>query len=301
MATKHILLTGSTGLLGKQLIAALQEKGYTIVQLSRTPKQQPGVKTFLWDVAKGEIDENCIDGVDLIIHLAGAAIAEKRWTDARKQEIVKSRTESIRLIYDLMKRKPHQVKRVISAGGISFYGDCGDELLKEEHPAANTFLGDCCVQWEKAVDEGRAFGLSTLHFRTGVVLTKSGGALPQLAMPIKFGFGAPLGSGKQYMPWIHQQDVTDMYVHAVENEELTGVYNMVAPNPVTNAQLTKAVAKQLKRPLWLPKVPEFIIKLMFGEMAVVVLDSIRASPLKIEQTGFVFMFPTVESALVEIY
>ncbi|PTR00041.1 hypothetical protein C8P68_102872 [Mucilaginibacter yixingensis] len=301
MATKHILLTGGTGLLGKQLTQALLAKGHTVALLSRTAKQEPGVKTFLWDVEKGQIDEQCIDGVDLIIHLAGAPIAEKRWTDQRKQEIIKSRTESIRLIYNLMKRKPHRVKRVISASGISYYGNNGDTLLKENHPAANNFLGDCCVQWEQAVDEGLQQGLTTVKFRTGVVLTKQGGALPQLAMPIKFGFGSPLGSGLQYIPWIHQQDVTDMYLHAVEHENLSGVYNMVAPNPVTNAQLTKAVAKQLKRPLWAPKVPEFLIRLLFGEMAMVVLDSIRASPLKIEQTGFVFMFPTVEGALMEIY
>jgi uncharacterized protein (TIGR01777 family) len=298
---KHILLTGGTGLLGKQLTDLLIEKGYTVSHLSRRPGNNPKVKTYIWDVPKKLIDENCMDGVDVIIHLAGAGIADKRWTEARKKEVIESRTKSIELIYDVLKKKPHQVKKVISASGTGYYRNSNEELLTEDSPPASNFLGQCCIAWENAVDEGAALGLEILKFRTGVVLTKDGGALPQLALPLRFGIGSPIGNGRQWIPWIHHQDVATMYLYGVEQIELTGVYNMVAPQSVTNAQLTKAVAKQLKRPLWAPKVPAFLIKLLFGQMAILVLGSTKVSPGKIEQAGFRFQYPTVEDALKEIY
>jgi uncharacterized protein (TIGR01777 family) len=298
---KHILLTGGSGLLGKQLTALLINKGYTVSHLSRKPGNDANVKTFIWDVPKGIIDEACVDGVDIIIHLAGAGIAEKPWTDERKKEVIESRTKSIELLYSALKKKPHQVKKVISASGSGYYGDRGDELLTEESSPTPAFLGHCCVLWEQAVDEGATLGLQILKFRTGVVLTKDGGALPQLALPVKFGVGSPLGNGRQWIPWIHHTDVADMYLFGVEQDDLTGVYNMVAPQPVTNAQLTKAVAKQLHRPLWAPKVPAFLLKLIFREMATLVLGSTRVSPLKIEQAGYQFKYPDVTGALKEIY
>jgi uncharacterized protein (TIGR01777 family) len=298
---KHILLTGGSGLLGKQLTDLLLNKGYTVSLLSRKPGNNPKVKTFIWDVKKGIIDEHSVDGVDMIIHLAGAGIAEKRWTDQRKKELINSRTQSIALVYDLLKRKKHQVKKIISASGSGYYPNSADELMTEDSPPAPNFIGQCCVEWEQVVDEGAVLGLAILKFRTGVVLTKDGGALPQLTLPVKFGIGSPIGSGRQWIPWIHHEDVADMYLFGIEHANLTGVYNMVAPNPVTNAQLTKVVAKQLKRPLWAPNVPAFLIKLLFGEMAVLVLGSTKVSPLKIEQAGFVFKYPEVEGALKEIY
>jgi len=248
---KHILITGGSGLLGKPLTKLLLEKGYNVSHLSRTEANIPQVKTFLWDIDQEEIDPNCIKGLDMIIHLAGAGIADSRWTDDRKQEILSSRTKSIELIYSLLKKHPHQVKKVISASATGYYCDRGDELLTEKSPPMVDFLGRCCVAWEKAVDKGEALDLKILKFRTGVVLTDDGGALKQLALPIKFGFGTVLDSGRQWVPWIHLQDAVDMYLYGVENE-LTGVYNMVAPNPVTNFKLTVATATQLNRPLWLP-------------------------------------------------
>jgi uncharacterized protein (TIGR01777 family) len=255
----------------------------------------------LWDIEKGVIDEQCINGVDIIVHLAGASIADKPWTDERKKLIIQSRTKSIKLIYQLLKNETHGVKKIISASGIGYYGDKGEEVLTEHDPPAHDFLGTCCLEWEEAVDEGKALGLSILKFRTGVVLTKDGGALPQLAKLIKFGSGSPLGSGKQWVPWIHWQDVIDMYIHGIKNEDVTGVYNMVAPNPVTNKQMTQAIAKQLHKPLWLPNVPGFALKLFMGEMSTVVLSSTRASSKKIEKAGFTFMYPELTSALREIY
>lgn len=297
---KHILITGGSGLIGKHLTSLLLKKGYTISHLSRSKSNIPNVKTYLWNVEKGEIDANCIDGVDMIVHLAGAGIADKRWTKKRKKTIIESRTQSIRLIYDLLKQKQHQVKKTISASATGYYSDRGNQLLTEQSAPAEDFLGKCCVDWEQAVDEGRALGLQTLKLRTGVVLTKDGGALKMLALPIKAGIGSPLGNGNQWIPWIDLQDVIDMYLFGI-GSDLTGVYNMVAPNPVTNAQLTEIVAKQLKKPLWLPKVPAFMLKLLLGQMSTVVLGSTKVSAEKIEQAGFQFQFPAAEAAIKEIY
>lgn len=297
---KHILITGGTGLVGKHLTQLLLDKGYDVSHLSRKKANISQVKTFLWDVDKGEIDQKCINGVDMIVHLAGAGVADGRWTDERKQEIISSRIKSIELIYKLLKHHPHQVKKIISASATGYYSDRGDELLTEKSPSTVDFLGRCCAYWEHTVDKGEALGLETLKFRTGVVLTDEGGALKQLAAPIKLGFGAVLGSGKQWIPWIHLQDVIDMYLFGIENP-ITGVYNMVAPNPVTNFKLTVATATQLNRPLWLPKVPALALKLALGAMSAVVLDSTRVSAEKIEAAGFHFKFPKIKEALREIY
>ncbi|MFA6084913.1 TIGR01777 family oxidoreductase [Mucilaginibacter sp.] len=298
---KSILITGGSGLLGKELTNTLLAKGYTVSHLSRSRGKNPQVKTFLWNVEQGQIDENCLEGVDTIIHLAGAGIADKRWTNARKKLLIESRTQSIGLIYELIKKKPNQVKSIISASATGYYSDRGDELLTEESPPAHDFLGTCCIEWEQAVDAGEKLGLRILKYRTGVVLTKDGGALPQLALPVKLGVGSPIGSGKQWIPWIHHIDVVAMYIDGINNEALTGVFNMVAPQPVTNAQLSQAVAKQLHRPFWAPNVPAFLIKLLLGEMATVVLGSTRVSAQKMEDAGFKFKYPDITSALKEIY
>ncbi len=300
MNSKHILLTGGTGLIGGNLTEALLAKGYTVSHLSRSSGKDPKIKTFLWDVDRGEIDEQCINGVDTIIHLAGAGIADKRWTDERKKVMINSRVKSIELIYDLLRRKNNQVKSVISASAIGYYSDRGEELLTEGSPPANDFLARCCVEWEAAVDEGQKLDLRIVKFRTGVVLDE-GGALAKMAAPVKLYIGSPLGNGKQWIPWIHNDDVVGMYLYAVENKDLTGVYNMVAPNPVTNAQITKAIAVQLNKPLWMPNVPAIILKLALGEMSTIVLGSTKVSAQKIETEGFKFKYQDIASALKEIY
>jgi len=297
----HILITGGTGLLGKQLTAALLQKGYSVCHLSRKPGKNPDVTTYLWDINKGTIDPACIKGVDIIVHLAGEGIADEKWTDERKQQLIESRTKSIALIYNLLKSKAHKVTSVVSASGIGYYGDSGNELMTEDSPPSPAFIGQCCVKWEQAVDEGSTLDLRIVKFRTGVVLTKEGGALPKLAMPIRFGVGAALGSGKQWVPWIHMQDVIAMYLLGIEDDSLSGVYNMAAPFPVTNEHLTQAVARQLKKPLWLPHVPAFALKLFLGEMSTVVLGSTKVSPAKIEKSGFQFKYITLGDALEEIY
>jgi uncharacterized protein (TIGR01777 family) len=300
MDPSSILLTGGTGLIGKTLTAQLLSKGYQVSHLSRKPGNDPLIKTFLWDVNKGEIDEHCIDGVDLIVHLAGAGIADKRWTDERKKEIIDSRTKSIGLVYQLLRTKKHKVDTIVSASAIGYYSDRGDELLTEDSTPNNDFMGKCCVEWEAAVDEGKKLNLRIVKFRTGVVLN-NGGALRQMALPVKLCVGSPLGSGKQWIPWIHWQDVVNMYMLAIENGNFTGVYNMVSPNPVTNKQLIQAIAKQLHKPLWAPKVPAFLLKLLLGEMSTIVLGSTKVSAQKIEDAGFSFKYPDIISALKEIY
>jgi hypothetical protein len=299
--SKHILLTGGTGLIGKHLINLLLDQGYMVSDLSRSKGKDARVKTFLWDVPKGKIDEACIDGVDVIVHLAGANVAGKRWTASRKKEILDSRTKSIGLIYDLLKRKKHNVHAVVSASATGYYGDRGDELLTENSSLGNGFLAEVSKEWEAAVDKGADLGLRIVKFRTGVVLDKKDGALPQLTAPVKWGVGSPLGNGQQWVPWIHWHDVVKLYLYAIMNTKLYGIYNIVAPNPITNKQLVKAVAKQLHRPLWMPNVPAFMIKLLVGEMSTMVLASTRASAQTILEHDFEFSFPTIEDALKEIY
>jgi uncharacterized protein (TIGR01777 family) len=297
----NILITGGSGGLGKRLSKLLLAKGYYVSFLSRNPAKDIDIKTFIWNVNNGTIDEHCIDGVDTIIHLAGAGIADKRWTEDRKKEIVESRTKSIALLYSLLKTRANKVTSVISASGIGYYSDRGDELLTETSPPTNDFISQCCIDWEVAVDEGEKLGLRIVKFRTGVVLDKEAGALPALALPVKFFVGSPIGNGKQWIPWIHWQDVVDMYLFAIENKELKGVFNMVAPNPVTNAQMTNAVAKQLHKPMWAPNVPAFVLKLALGEMSSLVLGSTKVSEQKIKNAGFSFKYPEVTAALKEIY
>jgi uncharacterized protein len=297
---KSILITGGTGLVGLNLTKQLLALGYTVSHLSRTLGKDPRVQTFLWDIDKGLIDEHCINGVDIIIHLAGAGIAEKHWTDERKRELIDSRVRSIELIYKLLGEKTHQVKSVISASAIGYYSDKGDELQTEESAPNTDFMAQCCIDWEAAVDEGKSLGLRIVKYRTGVVLV-TGGALAKLAMPVKLFVGSPLGNGKQWVPWVHWQDVIDMYLFAIEKENLEGVYNMVAPNPLTNKQLTQAVAKQLNKPLWAPNVPAFLLKLIMGEMSTIVLGSTKVSAQKITDAGFKFKYPEIAPALEQIY
>lgn len=301
MAGQNILITGGSGLIGKLLTRALLNKGHQVSHLSRKPGDNTPVKTFLWDVEKGTIDENCVTGIDTVVHLAGAGIAEKRWSKERKKELIDSRTKSIELVYKAIRKNPGHVKSIVSASATGFYGNRGDELLYEGSNPSSDFLSECCIAWERAVNTGDLLGLRIVKFRTGVVLIKDGGALPQLAAPIKFGLGSPIGNGKQWIPWIHWQDVIDMYISGIENRHLTGVYNMVAPNPVTNAQLSKAVAKQLHKPFWVPNVPPLLLKALLGEMSEVVLGSTKVSAQKIQDTGFTFKYPVLNEALQQIY
>jgi uncharacterized protein (TIGR01777 family) len=298
---QHILLTGATGMLGKELIKSLLETGYKVSILSRKPAEIDHVKVFLWDVDKNQIDVRCLEGVDTIIHLAGESIAKEKWTERRKKAIIDSRVQSARLLFDTLSAQTHQVKTFISAAAVGYYGNRGEEILTEESPAGKDFMSACCIQWEKAADQFKDLGLRVVKVRTGIVLSKEDGALAQMSVPVKFFAGAPLGTGKQWMPWIHHHDMTQIYLHALKDKSIAGTYNACAPFPVTNKTLTKALAKQLHRPVWPFGVPEVVMKAILGEMSAVVLNSTNTSAQKLLSTGFIFSYTQLEDALSDIY
>lgn len=298
---QHILLTGATGMLGRDLIETLLRRGDQVSILSRKPQKINNVKTFLWDMNKKQIDITCLESVDSIIHLAGENISAEKWSDKRKKEIIDSRVFSASLLFKAIKENKNQVKAFISAAAVGIYGDRGEEILTEETEAGVDFLSACCLQWEAAADEGLALGLRVVKLRTGVVLSKDSGALPAMAKPIQFFAGAPLGSGKQWVPWIHHTDMTKIYLHALDNHNINGAYNSCAPFPATNKTMTKAIAKQLHRPVWPFNIPKSVLKLILGEMSVIVLNSDNTAVQKLSDTGFIFKFPRLEDALSDIY
>lgn len=297
-----VLITGGTGLIGKLLSQVLIQKGYTVHHLSRNkPSAENGIKTFIWDLNKKKIDHNCIEGVSTVIHLAGEAIAAHRWTKKQKDKLIKSRTESIHLVYSLLQGKEHQVRTIISASGVGYYGNRGDELLTEESKPGVDFLANTCIEWEKAVEDTGYENFRIVKLRTGVVLSKEGGALAQMDKPIRYGVGAALGTGKQWMPWIYLDDLVEMYVFMIENPNIKGVFNAASPEVVTNEQMTKAIAQQLKKPLILPNVPDFALQILLGEMKAIVLNSTKTSAQKIIHAGFDFNFPDLAAALNHVY
>jgi len=296
-----ILITGGSGLVGMRLSEMLIDQGYEVAHLSRSPEKVSSYKTFKWDVKQGYIDDNAITYADYIIHLAGASVAGEKWTEERKKEILHSRVDSANLLYQCLQRTDHHVKGFISASAIGIYGDSGDQLMSEESTYADDFLAEVCKAWEGASWQMRDLGLRTVIFRLGIVLSKKGGALPQIAKPVKMMAGAPLGSGKQYMSWIHIDDACRLFIGAVEETQFEGVYNAVAPHPVTNKEFTRELAEAMHRPLVLPKVPAFAINLMMGEMSEVVLASQRVSANKVLQTGFTFEYNYLEEALESFY
>ncbi len=298
---KNILITGASGLIGSRLIKNLLEKGHKVSVLSREASDIRGIKVYNWDIEKQLIDLNAFDGIDTIIHLAGAGIADKRWTKQRKQEIVNSRVRSTQLLYHTIEAIKAPVKTFISASAVGYYGDRNDEILYEESESGTGFLADCCKQWETSVDEGLKSGIRVVKLRIGIVLSKQGGALSELARPVSFFVGAALGSGKQWMPWIHLTDLVSIFEKAVENPAYTGTFNACSPNPVTNYEFTKILAKKLFRPLWPVKVPEFVLKTMLGEMSTVILNSNKTSPQKLIDMGFRFRYQGLDAALSEIY
>ena len=294
-----VLITGGTGLIGRRLTQLLQEQGYAVNLLSRSPKPQPGMTTYGWNVDAGELDPRAIDTADHIIHLAGAGIADSRWTDARKREIIDSRTRSTELLTEALRSTKHHVKSFVSSSAIGYYGgDTGDRPLSEHSAAGTDFLAKVTRAWERSVEPVEALGIRTVRIRTGVVLSLDGGALPKLTQPVRLGAGAPIGTGQQYISWIHLDDICGIYMQAVRNPVWSGVYNGVAPNPVTNADLTRLIAKVLDKPMILPNIPAFVIKLMFGELAITVLGSSFVLNRRLtEETTFQYKFPDLRKAL----
>lgn len=298
-----ILITGATGLVGSELVKVLLAKNHTIHYLTSSFSKiinKANYKGFYWNPEQGEIDENCIYGVDVIVHLAGANIA-KRWTNDYKQEITESRTLSCELLYNLVKKNPNQVKQFVSASGTAIYPEGFDKVYDENSKETeDSFLSNVVKKWEESADRFQVLGLKVCKLRTGIVLSNVGGALPEMVKPIKMGFGAAMGNGKQIQSWIHIKDLVAIYSLVIENH-MEGIYNAVAPNPISNQELTTTIAKTFKKQLLLPNIPQFIMKIALGEMSYLIFSSKNISAQKIIDYGFQFQFPKIKEALTDLY
>ena len=301
MAT--VLITGGTGLVGQALTKALQRKGYGIIILSRHKNEQANIRFAAWDPEKGRIDARAVEEADYIIHLAGANVVEKRWSEARKKEILESRTKSSALIVQSLRSTPNKVKAVISASATGWYGPDpqvpNPRPFREEDPPANDFLGTTCRQWEQSISGVQESGKRVVILRTGIVLSTEGGAYREFKKPMRFGVASILGSGKQVVSWIHIDDLVRLYLHALEKQNISGVYNAVAPQPVNNRTLIKTMAGAAAVPLQVP-VPALVLKAMLGEMSIEVLKSFTVSAKKISDTGFTFQYPTIQEAVRQL-
>ena len=296
---KNVVLTGGTGFIGKKLTQLLLENGFSVSILSRTAKKNlEGISYFQWDVDAGTIDEQAIVNADYVIHLAGENIGAKRWTTARKKAILDSREKSTQLLYACLQKNNKQLDAFISASGVGIYGAITDELVCTElTPAASDFLGTVCQKWESVTGPIRDLGIRTVQIRTAIVLGKGDGVLQQLLPLFRYKLGSAIGSGKQYMPWIHIDDLCRIYLAAITNSEMQGPYNAAVNDSTTNTVFSNTLAKVLGYRIWLPNVPAFVLQLVIGEMAQLVLKGRRVASDKIEKTGFQFQFTDLEKAL----
>lgn len=304
-----VLITGGTGIIGKALTKALLEKNYHVIILSRDSSPSSGLVTrnlsyAKWNLKDQTIDKIAIAKADYIIHLAGAGIADKRWTKKRKQEIVNSRVRSGELIVKALQKNTNHVKAIISASGVDWY--CSDPAIPNPHPfieddrACNNFLGQTCKQWEESLEPVIKLGKRLARLRTGVVLSNTGGALKEFKKPLRFGVAAILGSGRQVISWIHIDDLVGLYITAIEDENMHGSYNAVAPNPVSNKDFMLQLAR-VRGKFFIPiHVSSFILKFLLGEMSIMVLKSTTVSCDKISNTGFNFLYPSIDSALKDL-
>jgi len=299
---RKVLITGATGLIGSELVRQCHNEGIAVNYLTTSKEKiekSENYKGFYWNPKKGEIDIEAFDGVTAIINLVGASIS-KCWTKQYKKIILDSRVESINLLHDTLQNIDHNIVHFITASGVGVYPNSKTKLYTEEdNEIDDTFLAEVVVAWETAAAKFKNSGMEVSKVRTGVVLAKEEGALPKLIKPIKFGVGAPLGSGDQWQSWIHIQDIAGIYLFLLKNQ-LEGKYNAVAPNPVQNKKMTKMIASKLDSPLWMPNIPAFTLKLLLGEMSVLVLEGQLVSSHKIEQLGYQFKFYNLENALQDL-
>ncbi|MEO9894614.1 TIGR01777 family oxidoreductase [Aurantibacter sp.] len=298
------LITGATGLVGKEIVSLCQANGIAVNYLTTSRDKiisNENYNGFYWNPSTGEIDDNCFKGVSKIINLAGASIS-KRWTKKYKRKIISSRINSLQTLYNAINNlESHDIKSIVSASAIGVYPNSLERYYDEhEKEVDNSFLGEVVEQWENEVNRFKAFEIIVSKIRIGLVLSKKGGALPQMAKPVEMYAGAAFGTGKQWQSWIYITDLARIFMFTAKNN-LKGIYNAVAPNPVSQNKLIKEIAKALEMPLILPNIPSFVIKVILGEMSYLILSSQRVSSKKIEEDGFIFEHSNISSALESIY
>ena len=300
---KTVLITGGSGMIGRRLSDLLIEKGYDVIWLSREKHIKAEIPRYKWNLLTGEIDEEAIEEADIIVHLAGVGIAEGSWTEARKRMIVGSRVRSAHLILDKLKSMDTKIDAFISASAVGYYGAVTtDKIFTEDDKYDDTsFLGVTCHHWEEQANQFTDdLGIRSVCIRTGVVLSKDSELITKAVIPTKWWLGAALGKGTQYMNWIHLDDLCNIYIKAIEDETMHGAYNAVAPEDITNAEFMKTIANLLHKPMFLPRVPEFIFRLFLGESAQIILEGSRISSQKLQDAGYIFKYETLSKALKDI-
>ena len=301
MEQQSVLITGGSGLVGKYLTSLLLEAGYKVSHLSRSSNSFGRVRVYRWNPDKQIADPLIFEGVDYVIHLAGANIGEKRWTKKRKEEIINSRVQSARFLYKMVCENKTQLKAFITASATGYYGSITSErIFVEEDPASADFLGTTCWLWEEAADLFKETGIRTVKIRTAVVLEKSDSALSKLLIPARIGVFPRLGNGRQYMPWIHIKDLCGIYLKAIQDEKMAGAYNAVSPQHITQSEFMRALAQVMKKPFFHPSVPSIFLKTALGEMSNVVLKGSRVSAGKIKNSEYSFIYPELDGALKNI-
>jgi uncharacterized protein len=294
-----ILITGGSGLLGHRLTQLLLERGDRVVHLGRKENLKSAVPCFRWDPNAGVLDAAAFDGVDHVIHLAGAGIADARWTPSRKKELLSSRVLGTRLLAQTIAQLDNKPKSCVAASAVGYYGDVQNRLCTEDDAPGDDFLAEICIAWEKESQQLKEL-LPLSIVRIGIVLTLEGGALPKMSLPIRFFAGSVLGRGTQFMSWIHIDDLCRLFLHLLDHPELAGIYNGVAPIPEQHHTVMRAIGRQLKRPVWM-WVPGFVLRLLLGEMSSTVLTGQQVSNDKILQTGFTFQYGNIHSALKNLF
>jgi hypothetical protein len=300
---KTVLITGGTGLVGSRLTELLLARNYNVIVLSRSKKETstPNLSYAIWNVEEQIIDVSVFAKTDYIMHLAGAGVADKRWSVSRKKEILDSRTQSCALLVKALQQNSNKVKAVISSSAIGWYGpdpSLHSNGFEETDTPFNDYLGNTCKLWEESIEPITQQNIRLVKLRTGIVLSTKGGALKEFLNPIKMGIAAILGNGKQIISWIHIDDLCNQFIYAIEHENMQGSYNAVAPNPVNNRRLTLSIAKKVKGKFYIPiYVPSFMLKIILGEMSIEVLKSTTVSSKKIEIAGFNFKYKTIDAAL----
>lgn len=296
-----VLISGGSGLVGRYLTNTLLSRGYKVSHLSRKAGQSGNVRAYRWDPEHNIVDTQVLEGVDFLIHLAGANLGEKRWTKKRKEEIQSSRVDSSRLLYKTINDNGIRLKAFISASAIGYYGSItSDKIFKEGDLPATDFLGRTCKMWEEAADLFENSGTRTVKIRTAVVLEKSDSALSKLLKSARFGFLVNTGNGGQYMPWIHINDLCNVYLKAITDTEMNGAFNAVSPQHVTSSEFIQTLAIVVKRPVFPIPVPAIVLRAALGEMADVILKGSRASSDKLINAGYSFIFSNLQDALVNV-